>query len=276
MDVKPVRVIAIASGKGGVGKSFLTLNLAEALARMEQRVVVLDADFGLANLELLAGYQPERSIADVLAGDCSLQDVLLEGPSGVRIIPGGRCQPKIAELDSFALSGLIHAVDELAGELDYLLVDTSGGLSPTDLQLLRAAGEILVVVTPEQLARRDAAAYIQTLRRHCDIQHFGVLANMTRRQREGHTLLENLQEQIGFEQDLVLRGWGQIPFETELARPAGDLSNSWRTLIQMNPESRSARSVQMLAESLNRKAMPSPKRGGMAFFLEHSVSAGGM
>ncbi len=276
MDVKPTRVIAIASGKGGVGKSFLTLNLAEALARMEQRVVVLDADFGLGNLELLVGCQPEQTIVDVLEGRCAIQDILLDGPNGVRIIPAGRCQPQIAELDSYALSGLIHAVDQLAGELDYLLVDTSGGLSPTDLQLLKAAGEVLVVVTPEQLSQDDAADYIKTLRRHCDIQHFGVLANMTRRQREGHALLESLQARIGFDQDLVLRGWGQIPFESELARTAGDANSQWQTLIQMNPESRSARSMQMLAESLDRKVLQSPKRGGMAFFLEHSVSAGGM
>ena len=277
MDVKPTRVIAIASGKGGVGKSFLTLNLAEALARMDQRVAILDADFGLANIELLAtctppDRDPPKTIVDVLNGDCAIQDILINGPEGVKVIPGGRCNPEIAELDGFRFSGLIQAVDQLAGQIDYLLVDTSGGLSPTDLKMLQAASEVLVVITPEPLSQSDAADYISTLRRHCGIQQFGVLANMTRRQREGHNLMAALQQRVGFDQDLVLRYCGQVPLEAEVTR----FAENWYSLQQAHPDSKAVRSLQMLAETINRKTFQTPQSGGITFFLEQSVSAGGI
>ncbi len=272
MDVNPPRVIAIASGKGGVGKSFLTLNLAEALARMGQRVVVLDADFGLANLHLLAGSEPEHTISDVLSGQCSIQQALIEGPQGVHIIPGGRSNPDIAELGSQRIAGLIQAVDQMVDEIDYLLIDTSGGLSPTDLQLIRAAGEVLVVVTPDPVTQVDAADYIRTLRQHCDVQHFGILTNMTRRQREGHLLTEALQERLGFDQDLVLRHCGQVPYDQDIDRSP----ECYQPLQQTRPEARAARSLQMLAETLNRRRISTPAAGGMTFFLEQTVSVGGM
>ncbi|CAM3695945.1 P-loop NTPase [Parendozoicomonas haliclonae] len=272
MESKPARVIAIASGKGGVGKSFLTLNLGEALTRMGKRVAILDADFGLANIELLAGSEPDRTISDVLLGTCSIQETFIETPDGLRIIPGCRSNPDIAELSVQHISGLIHAVDELAGEIDYLLIDTSGGLSPTDLHLIRAAGEVLVVVTPDPMAQADAADYISALRSSCGIQHFGVLTNMTRRQREGHTLMEALQERLGFDQDLVLRHCGQVPYDQEMARQ----SDCSQTLFSDREDSRTARSLQMLAETLNRRRIGYPAPGGMAFFLEQTVSAGGI
>ena len=289
MDVKPTRVIAIASGKGGVGKSFLTFNLAEALAKMGQRVAILDADFGLANIELLASATPakdesQKTIVDVLNGDCAIKDILVNGPAGIKIIPGGRGNPALAEPDCYRFLGLVSAIDPLAGEIDYLLVDTAGGLSPTDLQLLQAAGEVLVVITPEPLSQSDAADYISTLRRHCGIQQFGIVANMTRRQREGHSLMAALQQRISFEQDLVLRYCGHIPLEPEVARLADRFANpyansfskNWHSLQQAHPDSKATRSLQMLAEVTNRKIFQPPQLGGITFFLEQSVSAGGI
>ncbi|MTI13795.1 MinD/ParA family protein [Sansalvadorimonas verongulae] len=272
MDVKPARVIAIASGKGGSGKSFLTLNLAEALSRMGRRVVVLDADFGLANIELLTGAEPEYSISDVLAGKCDITQTLIEGPGGVRIIPGGRSEPTMASLSHGRLSGLINAIDVLAGDIDYLLIDTAGGLSSNDLQLVQAAGELLVVMTPDPLSQADTADFIKALRGHCGIQQFGILTNMTRRQREGHTLVETLQQRLDFEQDLVLRHCGQVPFDQDVAK----CCQNFQSLLEVRPESRTARALQMLAETLDRRRISSPVAGGMTFFLEQTVNAGGM
>ncbi|MCL6269286.1 P-loop NTPase [Sansalvadorimonas sp. 2012CJ34-2] len=270
--MKPARVIALASGKGGVGKSFLTLNLAEALARMGRRVVILDADFGLANIELLTGQQPEKTISDVLAGKCTVSETLITGAEGVQLIPGGRGKPEDAELCHGRMSGLIHAIDQLAGEIDYLLIDTSGGLSPTDLQLAQAAGEVMVVLTPDPVAQADAADYIRSLRNFCGIQQFGIVTNMIKRQREGHALMEALQEKLGFDQDLVLRHCGQVPFDQDIAKS----SVNYQTIMQSRPDSRAARSLQLLAETLDRRRLSRAVPGGMTFFLEQTVCAGGI
>ncbi len=270
--MKPARVIALASGKGGVGKSFLTLNLAEALSRMDRRVAILDADFGLANIELMAGVHPLRTIANVLSGECGVKDVMVEGPGGIRIIPGSRSNPDMAEMGSGRISGLINAVDELSGDIDYLLMDTTGGLSPSDLNLIQAAGEVLIVLTPDPLAQADAADYIKALRRQCGVQQFGIVTNMTRRQREGHALVEALQERLDFEQDLVIRHCGQIPFDIDMAKD----SLGFQTLLESRPDSRAARSLQMLAETLDRRRLSTPATGGMTFFLEQTVGAGGL
>ncbi len=272
MDVKPARVLAIASGKGGVGKSFLTLNLAEALSRLGKKVMILDADFGLANIQLMTGQQPKQTIGDVLAGKCSVAETLITGPEGVQLIPGGRGVPEDAELCHGRMSGLINAIDQLAGQMEYLLIDTAGGLTPTDLQLVQAAGEVLVVLTPDPVAQTDAADYIKALRGHCGIQQFGVVTNMIKRQREGHALIESLQERLGFDQDLVLRHCGQVPFDQDVSKS----SVNFQTIMQARPESRAARSLQMLAETLDRRRLSSPVPGGMSFFLEQTVCAGGI
>ena len=272
MDVKPARVLTIASGKGGVGKSFLTLNLAEALSRMGRRVMILDADFGLANIELLTGQKPEHTICDVLSGACTAEQTLIAGPGGVQLIPGGRSIPEYAELSHGRMSGLINAIDKLAGQMDYLLIDTSGGLSPTDLQLAQASGEVLVIVTPDPVVQADAADYIRALRSHCSVQQFGIVTNMIKRQREGHALMENLQERLGYDLDLVLRHCGQVPFDQDVAKS----SHNFQTILQARPESRAARSMQLLAETLDRRRISSAIPGGMTFFLEQTVVAGGI
>ncbi|MCY4473330.1 MAG: P-loop NTPase [Kistimonas sp.] len=273
MNTKPVRVIALASGKGGVGKSFLTLHLAEALARMGRSVAILDADLGLGNIELMAGVAPRHTLMDVLSGHCTLEDVILEGPVGIQIIPGGRRLPILSRLDTLLVAGMIQAMDSLAGKVDYLLVDTAGGLSPIDLQLVQAAGEVLVVLTAEPVCQLDTADYIRVLRQHCRIESFGILTNMVRRQREGHALMQTLQHRLGFDLDLVLHHCGQVPFERNGTEPGflftgADREQSWQ-------ESRVLRSLSMLAVTLDRCRPRECSSAGMRFFLEQTLSAGG-
>ena len=267
MDVTPTRVIALASGKGGVGKSFLTLSLAQALVRMGKRVLILDADFGLGNIELLAGQPSGRSAADVMSGRYTVHEVIVSSADGLRVIPAGRGLPRAARADTHVLACLVGAIDQLAGQVDYLLIDTAGGLSSMDMQLIQAAGEVLVVLTPDPLVQLDAVDYIRVLRGHYNIHKFGIVTNMVKRQRDGYLLMETLQQRLGFEQDLVLRYCGQTPLDVGL----GKVSTAGPPLFADRADTRVAHSIDLLAQNVNRRRLGEPLSGAMSFFFEHNI-----
>jgi flagellar biosynthesis protein FlhG len=157
------RVVAITSGKGGVGKSQLTLNLALALAQRGQRVVVLDADLGLANINILMGYEPSYTLWDVVQGEATLMDVLQKGPMGIRIIPGASGISALARLKPVEISGIIEGFQQIEGECDWLLVDTGAGIAANVLAFVLAADEAFVVTNPEPPALADAYGLIKAV-----------------------------------------------------------------------------------------------------------------
>ncbi|AUW94965.1 MAG: MinD/ParA family protein [Sulfobacillus thermosulfidooxidans] len=157
------RVVAVTSGKGGVGKSQLTLNLALALAQRGQRVVILDADLGLANINILMGYEPSFTLWDVVQGAATLTDVMQKGPLGIRIIPGASGISALASLDPVEISGIIEGFQELESECDWLLVDTGAGIAANVLAFVLAADEALVVSNPEPPALADAYGLIKAV-----------------------------------------------------------------------------------------------------------------
>ena len=157
------RVVAVTSGKGGVGKSNLTLNLALALAAREQRVVVLDADLGLANINIMLGYEPQYTLWDVVQEKIPLRHSIQPGPRGIRIIPGGSGIAALAALEAVEISRIIEGFQELEGECDWLMIDTSAGISANVLTFVLAADEALVVTNPEPTALADAYGLIKAV-----------------------------------------------------------------------------------------------------------------
>src|SRR6185503_13798982 len=154
----PLRVIAVASGKGGVGKTNVTANLAVALAREGARVCVLDADLGLANIDVLFGLTPKLSLRDVLRGERRLAEVIVEGPGGVRIIPAASGAAELTALAPSERLRLLAEVDALDEAIDVLLVDAAAGISANVLHFTSAAADTLLVITPEPTALTDAYA----------------------------------------------------------------------------------------------------------------------
>lgn len=155
------RILAVTSGKGGVGKTNVVANLAAGLAEMGKRVVILDADFGLANIDVLLGLNPHFHLGHVLYGKKKLTDIMIEGPAGIRIIPASSGLQCLAELTLEQRNRLVQSFAELEGEADYLLIDTAAGISTNVLHFLLSAPEIVVVSSPEPTAIVDAYAVIK-------------------------------------------------------------------------------------------------------------------
>ena len=157
------RVLAVTSGKGGVGKTSLSLNLGLALARRGQRVLILDADLGMANINIMLGFEPAYTLWDVVAGGIPLSRILVKGPEGIGIIPGGSGIVELADLGPVEISRIIEGFRELQGECDWLMVDTGAGISERVLAFVVAADEALVVTTPEPTAMADAYGLIKAV-----------------------------------------------------------------------------------------------------------------
>jgi flagellar biosynthesis protein FlhG len=151
INPKPVRVIAVTSGKGGVGKTNLSVNLGVALAQMGKRVALLDADMGLANVDILLGLSPEFNLSHVLTGDKTLNDIMLNGPAGLRVIPASSGIQQMSELSTIEQAGIIRAFSEIDQNLDVLIVDTAAGISPGWLILPGLVRKLLLLSVMSQL-----------------------------------------------------------------------------------------------------------------------------
>lgn len=157
------RVLVVTSGKGGVGKSSVALNLALALSDQGQRVVILDADMGLANINIMLGMQPKYTLWDVVEGRIHLRQSLEQGPHGIRIIPGGSGISALAQVGPVEISRIIEGFREIEGECDWLMVDTGAGISPNVLSFVLAGDEVLVLTNPEPTALADAYGLIKSV-----------------------------------------------------------------------------------------------------------------
>jgi flagellar biosynthesis protein FlhG len=157
------RTLVVASGKGGVGKSNLCANLAVALGQLGARVVLLDADLSQANLDLLLGVHPRYDLQHVLEGERQLEEIVVEGPAGVRLVPAASDVPELAELDDYRRECLLRGIGTLVGDADLLIIDTASGVSRDALALCLAADDVIVMTTPEMPAFADAYGLIKVL-----------------------------------------------------------------------------------------------------------------
>ena len=187
-----VRVIAVASGKGGVGKTNVSVNLAAALALAGQRVMLMDADLGLANVDVLLGLEPSFDLQHVIAGEKNLDDIIIEGPLGIHVVPASSGIERMAELTSVEHGSLISAFSELKQPIDVLLVDTAAGIADGVVSFAKACQEVVVVVCDEPTSLTDAYALIKVLSIRHGIKQFQILANMVRDESQGMNLYEKL------------------------------------------------------------------------------------
>jgi len=267
MGIHPVQVIAVTGGKGGVGKTNVSVNLALALAELGRRVMLLDADLGLANVDVLLGLRPKRTLADVVAGKCELRDVLLLGPGGIHIVPAASGTQSMVHLSPMQHAGLIQAFSDLADDLDILIVDTAAGIGDEVVSFVRAAQEILLVVTDEPTSITDVYALIKLLNRDYGVTRFRMLANMTHTPQEGRNLFAKLSKVTDRFLDVALQYVGAIPYD-EMVRKAVQKRSA---VYEAYPHSRCALAFKSVAQKVNTWPLPATPRGHLEFFIERLI-----
>jgi len=264
---KPVRVLAVASGKGGVGKTNVSVNLAISLANKGQKALILDADLGLANIDVMLGLHPKYTLHDVFSGEKKLQDIVLEGPAGIKIIPASSGIQEMAELSTIQHAGLIQAFSEYTDEVDVLIIDTAAGISDNVITFSRAAQDIIVVVCDEPASITDAYALIKLLNRDYNIHRFHILSNFVHSAQEGRSVYEKLARVSDQFLDVALDYMGFVPFDDFLKKAV----KRQRAVVEAYPRSKASTSFKTLAERTQKWPIPKIAAGHLEFFVERLI-----
>lgn len=191
-SAKEARVITITSGKGGVGKTNLTVNLAIKLAQMGKRVIIIDADLGLANVDVIMGRMSKYNLSDVIKNDKDILEILEEGPCGVKYVSGGSGVQELIKLNKMQLVDLLMKLGKLDAEADFVLIDTGAGLSDNVLSFVHAVKELILVTTPEPTAITDAYALIKTISHKDMYKNIRIVVNRVENDKEANNILEKL------------------------------------------------------------------------------------
>ncbi len=266
-SIHPIQVVAVTGGKGGVGKTSVSVNLSLALAGLDRRVVLLDADLGLANVDVQLGIRADRTIADVLDGHCDLKDVLIKVDNGLSIIPAASGVQSLVQMGPREHVGIISAFGALADEMDVLVIDSAAGISEHVISFVRAAQEILLVVCDEPSSMTDAYALIKVLNRDCQKRDFRVVANMTRSADEGPRLFSKFSRVAERFLDVNLHYAGNIP-QDDMVRKA---TQRQRAVVQAYPGCPASRAFQSLARTVIEWPVGKQASGHLEFFVERLV-----
>ena len=261
------RVVAVTGGKGGVGKTNVSINLAISAARAGQRVLLLDADLGLANVDVLLGLKPTRNLEAVLNGECELKDIMLTGPAGIRVIPASSGTQSMVHLSERQHAGLISAFSEYADSVDLLVIDTAAGISDSVVNFVRAAQEVVVVVCDEPSSITDAYALIKVMRSQYGVGNFRVLANQTHSDSEGEALFRRLVAVADRFLEVNLRYAGGIPYDEAVRKAV----KKQEAVTEMFPDSKAAKAYSKLTDSLLQWPAPNGPSGYLQFFVEQLV-----
>ena len=259
------RVIAVTSGKGGVGKSHFAGSLALALTKLGKRVVVVDADVGLANIDILFNLRPRYNISHIISGEKKLEEVMVTTEHGVKIIPGGSGFSNLTQLTDGEKLNLLSEFELLEDMADFVLVDTGAGISSNVLYFNAASDENIVISTREPTSITDAYALMKVLSRDYGIRYFKLVANMVGSEKEAKSVYSALCGAMDrFLGNVVLEYIGYIPFDPKLQKAV--LKRS--TVFEYAPESPSARGIWSLARKIAGSKIRPGADGNISFFLK--------
>jgi len=266
------RVITVTSGKGGVGKSNLAINLAISLSRLGKKVVVLDADFGLANIEVMLGIRPQYNLSDLMFRGKSLSEIITEGPENVGFISGGSGIREMTNLTKEQLINLSSRLSELDRQTDVVIIDTGAGISGNVMEFVVLSGEVLLIAAPEPTSITDAYALLKTLnyqpeftREHC---HIKLIANKVSNEKDGRELFEKLSVVADKFLNISLEYMGAVPSDNNMSKAV----MKQQPLSVAYPNSQAARAIDDMARILaapeGDAVIKSVRRGLVGIFSE--------
>jgi flagellar biosynthesis protein FlhG len=264
---RPVKVLAVTGGKGGVGKTTVSTNLAVAIAAKGRDVMLVDADLGLANVDVLLGLRTRFHLGHVVNGECRLEDAIVTGPHGLQIVPAASGIKRMANLSAAEHAGLIRSFSELYHSVDVLVIDTAAGLHDSVVTFTQTAHHVLVVVCDEPASITDAYALIKVLSREHGVGRFHILASQTRRSGEGPELFQKLQRVCDRFLDVTLEFAGSVPFDDYLRRAV----QRQTAVVEAYPSAISSIALKKLAVKADSWNVPQGARGHLEFFVERMV-----
>lgn len=264
MRKQPVKVIAVCSGKGGVGKTNIATNLAVALAAQGRNTCLLDADVSLANVDVLLGLTPRFNLSHVVRGEADLDSTIIEGPNGLRIVPASSGNFCMTDLPAASQVGVIQAFGELADQPEIMVVDTAAGISASVARFVQAAQHPIVVVCDEPASLTDAYALIKVFSQHYGLDRFNIITNQSARSSNGRDLFNKLLKVTDSFLDVVLRHIGDVPQDEYLVKSVREQ----RAVVSAYPKSPSGLAFKKLAQHVD--ALPAIREsgGGIEFFFE--------
>lgn len=248
-----VKLITVASGKGGVGKSSIAVNLAIALRRLGKRVLVVDADFGLANVDVMLGVNARYNMSHVLNGEKSLEEIIQEGTLGVRFISGGSGVFELLEMGDAQLRNMMRELRTLRNAADVILFDSGAGINDNVLQLIMASSEAIVVTTPEPTAILDAYALIKTVIKKSGTHSIRLIMNKCDNRKEAESATEGFQKVISKHMGITVESLGCVMYDNAVPKSIKQMT----PVLVSNPDAQVSREIMSIASRL--LDLPEPK-----------------
>ncbi len=265
------RVYAITSGKGGVGKTAVVANIAASMAKMGKKVLILDADLGLANIDVVFGLAPKYNLNHFFAGDRELSDILADGPHGIKILPAGSGVQNFTRLNSKQKLKLLDGLDEMHNEFDFVLIDTEAGISENVTYFNTAAQEILVVTTPDPTAITDAYALMKLLSTQYHEKRFNLVVNQIQHENEALDVYRKLTMVSNRYLEISIDFLGSIPADKQMT----DAIRKQSVIVDLYPSSKISTAFHALTATICSEKPVSTPKGGVQFFWKKLLDIGG-
>lgn len=270
-DMQVTKVLAVTSGKGGVGKTAVTSNIAIALAKRGKRVLILDADLGLANIDVVFGLTPTYNLNHFFSGEQELEEIIVEAPFGIKILPAGSGIQNFTRLDAQQKMRLLDGLDSMHNQFDYVIIDTEAGISENVTYFTTAAQDILVVTTPDPTAITDAYALMKLLSSQYHEKHFNLIVNQIQNEDDALDVYRKLTMVSNRYLDISIDFLGSIPEDKTMV----EAIRKQKVISELYPDSKISLSFMQLADRICAEQHQTKPKGNLQFFWKKLLNFGG-
>lgn len=262
-----MRIIAVTGGKGGIGKTTISVNLAIAMVKMRKKVLLFDADLGLANVDVMLGLAPDKTIKDFTSGACSLNEICINGPHGLKIIPSTSGIQEMADLTSTQSIEIVRSFSSLNYQFDTMIIDMASGISTQVMDMTHASKDILVIICNEPSSLMDGYAVIKILHQKYARSRFGIVVNKVNSLNEGYSVFDKFQTTVAKFMNVSLQYLGHIPLDDYVGLAARER----KAVVDCFPLSKSAAAINSLCHGIDYWAEEQSLSGGIQYFFERLV-----